>query len=40
MVFESWANTSVTKTPNTAYGALKQVLDSDLFGAVSGVIGE
>jgi len=40
MVFESWANVSVTKTPNGAYSALKNILNKDLFKSVAGIIGE
>ena len=39
MIFESWANVSVTKTPNNAYVALKKILDNDLFKAVAGIVG-
>lgn len=40
MLFESWANVSVTKTPSGAYNALKKILDKDLFKAVAGIVGE
>lgn len=40
MIFESWANVSVTKTPNGAYNALKKILDNDIFKAVAGIVGE
>jgi len=39
MLFESWANTAVSSTPNSAYNTLKEILNSNLFKAVSGVIG-
>lgn len=39
MLFESWANVSVSETPNSAYGNLKNILNNDLFRAVSGVVG-
>jgi len=39
MIFESWANVSVTKTPNNAYNVLKKVLDNDIFKAVTGIVG-
>lgn len=39
MLFESWANTAVSSTPNSAYNTLKEILNTNLFKAVSGVIG-
>jgi hypothetical protein len=40
MNFEAWSSTAVSKTPVSAYNSLKEVLNSNLFKAVSGVIGQ
>lgn len=40
MIFESWANVGTDKTTFTVLSTLKKMLETDLFRAVTGEIGQ